>query len=199
MRHAAGRGCCWAQIPLLHLRLPYETYIWHCGSAVAFLFPLPIPGLHFSSASCFKPEFDWLGIVGRLFMRPSVYLLDWYQICGVAMSWDFSHGSFQPYWSFFFFFFECLQSDSPLYHIKRGARIWICRGLRKAKTPITLRAWTSEDILGPCPLPSPAARQPLSTSGTLLWRMYLHIPEAACGEHGLLACKAHLVSDACQQ
>lgn len=132
-------------------------------------------------------------------LRPSVYLLDWYQTCGVAVSWDFGHGSFQPYWSFFS---ECFQSDCALYHTKRGARIWICWGLRKAKNPITLRAWTFEDVPSPCPLPSPAASQPLSIP-------LAPVSGVFTGEHistslvllveTVLACKAHLVRDACQQ
>lgn len=66
-------------VPQIALWSIYKA-LWLCSD-----FPL-----HFYLESHFKPEFDWLGIVGRLFMRPSVYLLDWYQTCDVAVTWDFS-------------------------------------------------------------------------------------------------------------
>lgn len=89
-------------------------------------------------------------------MRTSVYLLNWHQTCGIAVSWDFSHGSFQPYWSFFLSVFHltvhCTTSEEVL-----GSGFVEDWGRQKLSSPFEPELQKMFQVPVPCDLLQPAS------------------------------------------
>lgn len=130
---------CWAQIPLLLLRLPHETYIWHwpqlcsgfpLATSISLVFPFLLS--HVLNQNLIDlillEEISWDLVCIYYFTR---LIPD----CGIAVSWDFSHGSFQPY-CIFFWVFSIWQHTAPSQKRCQGLDLLRTKEGKKIPSPL---------------------------------------------------------------